>query len=140
MHKLYRNLFSKYKTEIRPRYHARHELFIKNMLRRYGDIVAEFKFQQKTERDAEIRKLTAEAKARDELFDDRSILAREEKECSIPDYNKITREIIETYLTTNSQINVQSMNRHKDKTIPNNKNNKIQHISRAKSHTKPTQP
>ena len=115
MHKLYRTLFSKYKSQIRPRYHTRHELFIQNMLRRYGDIVAEFKCQQKAERDAEIRRLTADAKTRDEDFDDRSILAREEKECSIPDYNKITREIIETYLTTNSQINVQSMNKHKDK-------------------------
>jgi uncharacterized protein YjaZ len=77
--------------------------------------VAEFKYQQKKERDAEIKKLTAEANARHEIFDDRSILAKEEKECSIPDYNKITKEIIETYLTTNSQINVQLMNKHKDK-------------------------
>ena len=91
MHKLYKTLFTKYKSKIRTRYHARHELFIKNMLKLYGDIVAEFKYQQKEERNAEIRRLTAEAKARYEEFDDRSILAREEKECSIPDYNKIGR-------------------------------------------------
>ena len=84
------------------------------MLRRHGDIVAEFKCQQKAERDAEIKRLTEEAEARDEFFDDRSILAREEKECPIPDYNTITKEIIETYLTTNSQINLQCIREHKE--------------------------
>jgi hypothetical protein len=115
MHELYNSFFNNYKSKIKPKYHKKHEIFINNMLRMYSDIIAEFKCQQKVERDAEIKKLTAAAKARNEIFDDRSILGREEKECPIPDYNKITKEIIDTYLTTNSQINLQFMREHKEK-------------------------
>ena len=115
MHELYNSFYDNYKSKIKPRYIKKHEVFINNMLRTYGDIIAEFKCQQKAERDTEIKKLTEEAKTRDEIFDDRSILVRDEKECPIPDYNKITKEIIETYLTTNSQINLQFMREHKEK-------------------------
>ena len=54
-----------------------------------------------------------EAEDRGEFFDDRSFLNKPLPVCPIPDYNEITKNIIETYLTTNSKINVQTMNKHK---------------------------
>lgn len=52
---------------------------------------------------------------KDEDFDDRDILNRPPKICHIPDYNSITLQIIETYLTTSSRANMELMRHHKDK-------------------------
>jgi hypothetical protein len=115
MHSVYANIYDRYKSEIRPKYYEAHEIFLKNMLRRYVDVVDEFKLREKEKLREEIRKLKEECDENSEVFDDRSILNRPERACDIPDYNKITKEIIETYLTTNSKVNVQYMNEHKDK-------------------------
>jgi hypothetical protein len=115
MRKLYDNLYSKYKDQIRARYHEDHEIFIKNMIRRYDDIVIDFNEQAQMERNEEIERLREEAEANSEIFDDRSIINQPLPTCNIPDYNKITKEIIETYLTSNSRINIECMKDHKDK-------------------------
>ena len=85
------------------------------MLRRYEDVVIEFNYQAELARSEEIKRQKKVAEENDEDFDDRSINNKPLPVCHIPDYNRITTEIIETYLTTNSKINVQFMNDHKTK-------------------------
>ena len=115
MHFVYSRIFKKFRTKIRSRYHEDHEIFIKNMLRRYEDVVIEFNYQAELARSEEIKRQKKVAEENDEDFDDRSINNKPLPVCHIPDYNRITTEIIETYLTTNSKINVQFMNDHKTK-------------------------
>ena len=115
MHEVYTGLLNKYKTKIRPRYYQEHEVFLKNMLRRHDDIVSEFNHKAEFDKLEKIKRLKKEAYDNDEDFDDRSIINEPLPICHIPDYNRITTEIIETYLTTNSKINVQFMNDHKTK-------------------------
>jgi hypothetical protein len=115
MKEVYNTLFSKYKAKIRSKYHNEHDVFLKNMMRRYEDIYHEFKTEAKRKKDAEVKKLKAQAAENGEPFDDRSILDRDDGMCPIPDYNTMTKEIIETYLTTNSHVNMMAMKEHKDK-------------------------
>ena len=115
MHEVYTGLLNKYRTKIRSRYYQEHEVFLKNMLRRYDDIVYEFNHKAEFDKLEKIKRLKKEAYDNDEDFDDRSIINEPLPICHIPDYNRITTEIIETYLTTNSKINVQFMNDHKTK-------------------------
>ena len=115
MHEVYTGLLNKYRTKIRSRYYQEHEVFLKNMLRRYDDIVSEFNHKAEFNKLEKIKRLKKEAYDNDEDFDDRSIINEPLPICHIPDYNRITTEIIETYLTTNSKINVQFMNDHKTK-------------------------
>ena len=115
MHEVYTGLLNKYRTKIRYRYYQEHEVFLKNMLRRYDNIVSEFNHKAEFNKLEKMKRLKKEAYDNDEDFDDRSIINEPLPICHIPDYNRITTEIIETYLTTNSKINVQFMNDHKTK-------------------------
>ena len=117
MKNVYYNLLKKYRLEIRKKYFEKHEQFLKNMLRMYDDILGEFRAEVLKAKEEEICRLKRIAEENDEVFDDRSINERPEPECHIPDYNRITREIIETYLTTNSRINVECLKQHKDKVV-----------------------
>ena len=114
MHSLYKSLYNRYKDEIRPYLKITHEEFIKFMLKPQKQIEQDFYIEEKMKQHQELEQKKLEAIANSEIFDDRSILNRPIIIPRIPDYYSMTIEIIETYLTTYSKLNIQHMSEHKE--------------------------
>ena len=97
------NLLEKYKSKIKSIFMEEHELLLRYITRDYKEVIYEFKYNEDKKRKEEIAAKQKEADDAGKFFDERSVENRTEISCTIPDYNKITTEIIETYLTTHSK-------------------------------------